>query len=258
VGIVRLCQRAAASCGACCGIYNRTELDREAVRAELQRHTRALARAARTPEGFREAARRLEADAPQALFPSIRVCQLVGYLDARETRIGCLAHPKATGGVDLRGCGVYDVETCESFLCPSHALLSERDAAVVEAVTDPHLFGLVATDGPFVRAVLEALARELGAPVEPALLVGAAAIALGRLFALKEELEAGSDGLFGPFRHVGADRSHAGASDAAEAIVAALGADERSGNDQELLESEARQRFAACVATLRPPRPRRK
>ena len=255
MGTVRLCQRPATSCAACCGIYNRADFDRAAVLAELRRHTRALARAERTPEGFRDAARRLEEDAPPGLFPSIRVCQLVGFLDDGETRIGCLAHPKATGGVDLRACGVYDVETCESFLCPSHASLSERDAAIVEAVTDPHLFGLVATDGHFVRAVLDRLAELAGGPVELELVRSEAVGGrLRRLLALKEELEPGSDGLFGAFRHPSADRPPA---TAVEEILAALGADERSGNDPERLEVEVRRRLDACVAAVRAARARK-
>jgi len=249
---LKLCQRARASCGACCGLYNRRDLGRAAVRAELTRHTRALARAERTPEGFRAAARRLEDDAPPALFPSIRVCQLVGFLDERETRVGCLAHPKATGGIDLRACGVYDVDTCESFLCPSHATLTEAEAAIVEAATDFHLYGLLVTDAGFVRAVLDGLARSAGRAVEPALVrEGTLTAALRRLFAVKEELEPGSDGLFGAFRHGAGAAGAPEPQPGPEAILAALGADERSGNDLELLEDEVRARFATCVAALR-------
>jgi hypothetical protein len=247
---VKLCQRASASCGACCGIYNRADPDREAVHAELARHTRALARAPRTPEGFRAAARALAADAPDPTFPSIRSCMLVGFLDAQEARIGCLGHPKATGGVDLRACGVYDVETCESFLCPSHAGLDERHAAIVEAATDAHLYGLAVTDAPFVRAVLDALAAAAGGEVALAEVGDAnVARALRELLALKEELEAGSDGLFGAFRH---GRPAEGAPLAShEAILEALGADERSGNDPERLEPEVARRFAAASEALR-------
>ncbi|MGB8932631.1 MAG: hypothetical protein WCC48_15410 [Anaeromyxobacteraceae bacterium] len=255
---VRLCQRPRASCGACCGIYNRRDFGRAAVRAELTRHTRVLARAERTPEGFREAARRLEADAPPAVFPSIRVCQLVGFLDAAETRVGCLAHPKVTGGIDLRACGVYDVETCESFLCPSHAAFSEREASLVEAVTDFHLYGLIATDAPFVRAALEALAREAGRELELRDLEDAPLrAALRRLFALKEELAPGSDGLFGAFRHdthrAMAQREDGlpGEADAIATVARALGADDRSGNDADLLDQEVARRFEACAAAMR-------
>jgi hypothetical protein len=247
---MKLCQRTRASCGACCGLYNRKDPGRAAVRAELSRHTRVVARAERTVEGFRDAVRRLEPDAPPPLFPSIRVCQLVGFLDGSETRVGCLAHPKATGGIDLRSCGVYDVETCESFLCPSHAGITEREAAIVEAVADFHLYGLVVTDGPFVRAVLDGLAQAAGGAIEPARArAPTVAASLRRLFAIKETLEPGSDGLFGAFRHGGA-----GAHDrrtGPEAILAALGADDRSGNDADMLEVELCARFASCEAALR-------
>jgi hypothetical protein len=254
--VVKLCQRAKASCGACCGLYNRREVGRAALRDELERRTRILARAERTADGFREAVRLLEAGAAASIFPSIRVCLLLGYLDAARARIGCLAHPKVNGGQDLRACGVYDVETCESFLCASHAVLAEREAQLVEAVADPLLYGLVATDGPFVRAVLDGVAAPLGRPVEHAWLSERTfATALRRLFELKEELEPGSDGLFGAFRRGaaavgGPDATHA-TDDAAEAILAALGGDDRSGNDGERLEAEVRARLRAAVAAAR-------
>jgi hypothetical protein len=250
---VRLCQRAKGSCGACCGLYNRRETGRAAVRAELARHTRVLARTERTPAAFRAAARRLAEDAPAAVFPSIRVCQLVGFLDEQETRVGCLAHPKATAGIDLRACGVYDVDTCESFLCPSHAGITEREAAIVEAVADFHLYGLAVTDAPFVRAALQALAAAAGRPVELAQLRHAPlAAALRRLLALKEELAPGSDGLFGAFdRATATVDERIGEAAGAEAILAALGADARSGNDADLLEAELEARLRSCVAALR-------
>jgi hypothetical protein len=222
------------------------------MRAELARHTRALARVERTPAAFNEAVARLEVDAPEPLFPSIRVCQLLGFLDDAETRVGCLAHPKATGGVDLRACGVYDVETCEAFLCPSHAVITERMAAIVEGSTDAYLYGLVATDGPFVRAVLEGLAEATGRTVEPADLRDRAfAAALRRLFAVKEALAPGSDGLFGAFRRGGAPGPDAPAASAFETIARTLGGDDRSGNDGDRLEEELRLRFDACAASLR-------
>src|SRR5512139_3480102 len=118
---MELCQRATASCGACCGLYNRRDHGRAAIRAELARRTRALRDLPRTPEAFRAAETALAAGAPAPLFPSVRVCTFLGFLDDAGARVGCLAHPKATGGPDLRDCGVYDARICETFFCPSFA-----------------------------------------------------------------------------------------------------------------------------------------
>lgn len=255
-----LCQRAGASCGACCGLYNRRDLSRPAVGALLARRTEALAGVPRTADAFREAARRLRAEDEEPLFPSVRVCPLLGYLDAARTRVGCLAHPLATGGVDLRDCGAYDVRTCESFFCPSHSWLSEEEAALAAAACerDAYLYGLVVTDVPFLRAALAGVAALTGAKVEVRHL-GRAEFreALTRLLALKEELAPGSDGLFGAFRagpggedapraiaYEGLGRDGASPYDT---ILTCAGADPRSGNDLEALEAEVRTRLEACA-----------
>jgi hypothetical protein len=256
---MRLCQRATASCGACCGLYNRADPSRPAVRAELRRRTRALAGLPPTPAAFRAAAAALEAAAPAPLFPSVRVCPLLGFLDAGETRVGCLAHPAVTGGPDLRDCGVYDATICESFLCPSFSWLSEEEAAIAEAATaaDPWLYGLVVTDVPFLQAVLAAVADGAGGRVEERhLRDGGFRAALRRLLSLKEELAPGSEGLFGAFAAgpggedrprridyaaIGRDRSRY------DAILLCAGADPRSGNDLDALEAEVRRRLDAVV-----------
>jgi hypothetical protein len=259
---MQLCQRATASCGACCGLYNRTDVSRAAIAAELRRRTRALAGAPRTPEAFRAAARALGAGAPPPLFPSVRVCALLGFLDEGERRIGCLAHPAATGGPDLRDCGAYDASICESFLCPSFSWISEEEAAIAEGATqgDFHLYGLVVTDVPFLRAALAGVAARTGARVLLRHLDDARfRAALRRLLALKEELAPGSDGLFGAFRAgeggedvprridyeaIGARRSPY------DELLTCVGADPRSGNDLERLECEVARRLDACVAAF--------
>ncbi|BDG03523.1 hypothetical protein [Anaeromyxobacter oryzae] len=255
---INLCQRRTTSCGACCGLYNREDLSRTAIRAELSRRTRALAGVPRTPEAFGAAARALAASGPAPLFPSVRICPLLGFLDAAETRIGCLAHPKATGGPDLRDCGVYDVLTCDAFLCPSHAWLTEEEAEIASAATgDFHLYGLVVTDVPFLRAALEGVAARTGATVLLRHLDHAPfKAALRRLLALKEELAPGSDGLFGAFRP-GTDGGEVPrridyealgrASSPYDTILTCVGADPRSGNDLDALEDEVRARLDACA-----------
>ncbi len=253
-----LCQRGAASCGACCGIYNRRDHSRSAVAALLARRTVAFAGLVRTPQAFRAAAERLAADEEEPLFPLVRVCRLLGWLDAAETRLGCLGHPEVTGGIDLRSCGPYGVETCLYFLCPSHAWLTEGEADLVASTcADAYLYGLVVTDVPFVRAALEAVAALTGARVEarhaerPAFLR-----ALRALFALKEQLEPGSDGLYGAFRPGAGGEPSPRAIDYGalgrerspyDQILLCVGADPRSGNDLDALEAEVRRRLDACA-----------
>jgi hypothetical protein len=262
--MVSLCQGAEVSCGACCGLYNLRELSRDGIRAELRRRTRALGRVPRTRQAFRAAAAALAEGGPAPLFPSVRVCPLLGFLDPAESRVGCLAHPKATGGEDLRDCGVYDVVTCDAFLCPSHAWLSEEEAALAALATgDFHLYGLVVTDVPFLRAALCGVAARTGAKVGLADLAHPPfKAALRRLLALKEELAPGSEGLFGAFRP-GADGEPVprqidyGALERERSpydeLLTCVGADPRSGNDLDLLEAEVRTRLDACAAARRVP-----
>jgi hypothetical protein len=258
---MELCQRSGASCGACCGLYNRRDPGRAAVRAELARRTEALGRVPRTPEAFRAAAAALAADGPAPLFPSVRVCPLLGFLDGPGTRVGCLAHPAATGGPDLRDCGAYDVKICDGFFCPSFAWLSEEEAALAEAATgDFHLYGLVVTDVPFLRAALAAVAALTGARVEGRHLASPPfRSALRRLLALKEELAPGSEGLFGAFapgpdgepvpRRI--DYEALGREGSPfDALLTCVGADPRSGNDLDRLEGEVRRRLAACLRSF--------
>jgi hypothetical protein len=259
---MQLCQRPGASCGACCGLYNRADFSRPTVMAELRRRTRALAGLPRTAEAFRAAATRLEEEASPPLFPSVRVCPLLGFLDPAETRVGCLAHPAQTGGPDLRDCGVYGVGICESFLCPSFGWLSEAEASLAELATggDPWLYGLVVTDVPFLRAVLGAVADGAGARVEVRHLADLRfRAALRRVLELKGQLAPGSDGLFGAFaagpggedipRRIDYPAIGRGVS-RYDAILTCAGADPRSGNDLDRLEAEVVRRLDAAVAAF--------
>ncbi len=258
-----LCQREGASCGACCGLYNRKDHSRAAVEALLDRRTAELARAQPTAAGFAAAAAGLRARGrEEPLFPSVRVCPLLGWLDGGRTRIGCLAHPLATGGPDLRDAGDYDAATCQGFFCPSHAWLSEEEAELVSALcgADGWLYGLVVTDVPFVRAVLGAVARLCGARVEARHLAGPAfRAALRRLLELKEELRPGSEGLYGAFRPaedgepVTRDIDYAAPGrprSPYDAILSCVGADPRSGNDLDAFEEEVRARLDSCAAAF--------
>jgi hypothetical protein len=261
---MNLCQRGAASCGACCGLYNRRDPGRPAVVVELARRARGLRGIPRTPGAFRAAAAALAAAAPPPLFPSVRVCPLLGFLDEAGTRVGCLAHPAATGGPDLRDCGVYDARICETFFCPSFAWLTEEESALAaDVLADFHLYGLVVTDVPFLRASLAAVAGRVGARVERRHLGHAPfRAALRRLLGLKEELAPGSEGLFGAFapgpdgepvpRRLDYPALGRGISPH-DTILVCVGADPRSGNDLDALEDEVSRRLDSCASSFLDP-----
>lgn len=185
-----LCQPGrGASCGACCGLYNFRDHSRATLTERLAAQTDTVRPLPKEPEAYQAAARALLEARPAPLFPAVRVCPLLGFLDAERTQVGCLGHPKVTGGVDLRDCGVYRADICETFTCPSFTWLTDAQARLVQAAcADWYLYGLVITDVEFVRGCLRLLEWELAGPVDPqALLARPEALeAVRQLFALKE------------------------------------------------------------------------
>lgn len=186
-----LCQPGGgASCGACCGLYNFQNHSRAALTERLAAQTEHLRPLPKTAEAWGTAARdMLAARRTQPLFPAVRVCPLLGFLDEGRTRVGCLGHPLVTGGADLRDCGVYKAETCETFTCPSFGWLTDAQARLVQAAcADWYLYGLVITDVELVRGCVKLLEWELAGPVDlDALRARPEALqAVRRLFALKE------------------------------------------------------------------------
>jgi len=187
-----LCQPGrGASCGACCGLYNFRDHSRASLTARLTEQTEAFGALPPKHGAWRTQALALlesRRDSPP-LFPAVRVCPLLGFVDGERTRVGCLGHPKVTGGVDLRDCGVYHAELCETFTCPSFTWLTDAQARLVQAAcADWYLYGLVLTDVEFVRGCLRLLEWELAGPVDPERLAAhpEALDAVRRLFALKE------------------------------------------------------------------------
>ncbi|HYI01251.1 hypothetical protein, partial [Hyalangium sp.] len=174
-----LCQPGqGASCGACCGLYNFRDHSRAALTERLAEQTSQLQDIPKEREAWLDAARNLvesRRDAP--LFPAVRVCPLLGFLDDAQRTVGCLGHPKVTGGVDLRDCGVYRASICETFTCPSFGWLEDAQARLVHAAcADWYLYGLVITDVEFVRGCLRLVERELGGPARPDVMMARPAV----------------------------------------------------------------------------------
>lgn len=185
-----LCQPGGgASCGACCGLYNFRDHSREALTRALRRRTETVRPLPKEPESYAAAARSLRRWDKNPLFPPVRLCPLLGFLDEEEKRVGCMAHPLVTGGVDLRDCGAYNSKTCASFECPSFLWLNAPQARLVRAAcADWYLYGLVITDVEFVRGTVKLLELQLGGPADlDAIVANPVALdATRRHFRLKE------------------------------------------------------------------------
>lgn len=158
--------------------------------------------AERTPDAFSAAARKLKTQLPAPAFEDVRVCPLLGFVDDAGRTVGCLGHPKVTGGADLRDCGVYDARTCESFECPSFIWLTPSQAQLIRAACpDWYVYGLVVTDVDFVRGCLRLLADAAGRAIDAAVILRSphALEAAAALFALKAASTGGEGGIFGRF-----------------------------------------------------------
>ena len=180
-----------ASCAACCGLYTAQPATRADLAALLKRRTQTFRGLTPTREAFAQSARALLADERSAtsgrMVDAVGLCPLAGFLDRDGTLVGCLGHPRSTGGPDLRDCGSFGALTCEAFGCDTarDALSREERELVRDACGDWFLYGLVITDREFVRACLSA--ARAAAARELRLSSAAARRCLRPLFLLKEE-----------------------------------------------------------------------
>jgi hypothetical protein len=167
------------SCAACCGLYNVADATKPSLLNKLRRRTAlfgATQRSARAIIEYEDRVRSLEGEA--RLDPGIHVCEFIGFLDEESRTVGCLLHPLARGnkGVDFRGLCHYGSVACKSFFCPAWEELDAHHRAVLVATIDDwHIYGLIATDLNFIRAVFSLLEERLMRPLDATVLSSARA-----------------------------------------------------------------------------------
>lgn len=167
------------SCAACCGLYNVADATKPSLLNKLRRRTAlfgATERSAGALIEYEDRVRSLEGEDP--LDPGIHVCEFIGFLDEESRTVGCLLHPLARGnkGVDFRGLCHYGSVACKLFFCPAWEELDARHRAVLVATIDDwHIYGLIATDLNFVRAVFSLLEKRLMRPLDESVLSSARA-----------------------------------------------------------------------------------
>jgi hypothetical protein len=84
-------------------------------------------------------------------------CPYIGLIGTDHCRPGCLLHPMGNSGVDFRGISDYGGFACRSYFCPTHESLSaDMKILIRKAARDWYEYGLMITEWPLVRAVLDA------------------------------------------------------------------------------------------------------
>ena len=122
-GGVYLCQVGeTVSCGACCGLYNVSDITRHTLSGRLENRSALFRSVSRTVQDIDRFAREiafLESD--QRPFEKFHHCPFIGLIGDRLSRVGCLLHPMADGnhGVDFRGLSYYGGMACRTYFCPA-------------------------------------------------------------------------------------------------------------------------------------------
>jgi hypothetical protein len=161
---IHLCQPdERKSCGACCGLYNWLDHSRVALTLLLESNTSLFFSLGENPDLDEYRELRGMFSPQHKLCETIYNCEFIGFLDSERRKIGCLLHPALHRGADLRACSFYGVEMCDGHFCPSYTYLTaEEQAAVIAALDDWYLYGLVITDIDFIREFFIEVQNQLG------------------------------------------------------------------------------------------------
>jgi len=160
------------SCGACCGLYNYENFDRQTVSAALAFRTDLFA-AMKPREGELEYFRSIVAklDLRPRLLEEIYCCEFIGFVDDARRKVGCLIHPALGEGADMRDHAYYGAETCTAHKCPTYNYFSAADVRpVIAALDDWYLYGMCVTDIDLLKEFYRAVSDLRGEAIRPELI----------------------------------------------------------------------------------------
>jgi len=138
------------SCGACCGLYNRTGVSRAGLEELLGRRTARFRGVPRTAEAIDAYAREEERREPgRPRFAEVYRCPFLGFTGKGGDIPGCLLHPQSegNGGVDYRGLSFYGGLACRDYFCPAHRTLKAPWKRILRAAAaDWYAYGVLVTE----------------------------------------------------------------------------------------------------------------
>jgi len=151
---IHLCQPdPGKSCGACCGIYNYADSTKESLVKRLRKRREYYCKIVNKPEDTKLYSELIRQSEDQSkIYEVIYCCEYVGFLDAAETKVGCLLHPLQCHGADLRDVSFYGRDLCHGHFCPSYDYISrEEKQSLINIIDDWYLYGLCVTDIDLVK-----------------------------------------------------------------------------------------------------------
>ncbi|HVN71386.1 MAG TPA: hypothetical protein VMU10_05155 [Desulfomonilia bacterium] len=162
---IHLCQPdVSKSCAACCGIYNYADNTRDSLLKRFTNRTKLFARVRENLlalEDYQDIIRHRENN--KRIYATIYTCEFVGFLDEDSRRVGCMLHPLANCGKDLRVISFYGRDICKGHFCPSYQKLDRNEAGVLMAALDDwYLYGSAVTDIDFVKTFFAQVQNRLG------------------------------------------------------------------------------------------------
>lgn len=162
-----LCQvNETLSCGACCGLYNLSDLSRENLEFLLSKRTEDFAAVPRTEDDiFNFQRRNRGGHRLRRPFPQFHHCSFLGFIDEQKRRVGCLLHPAVPGnnGVDYRSLSWYGELACRTYFCPSTNKLTGLCKSILTGIIDNwYDFGLIVTEHALLSAYFQEMEARLG------------------------------------------------------------------------------------------------
>jgi len=166
-GGVYLCQiNETVSCGACCGLYNVSDLSYEKLSDMLKYRTELFKKTPRdydSLEAFQDIVREKEANSFP--FHEFHHCHYIGLIGENEDRPGCLLHPygKRNNNVDHRGLSHWGGFACSSYFCPTCSKLPSRYKEILRISVDNwYIYGLIVTETEMLDNLFSHLEKVVG------------------------------------------------------------------------------------------------
>jgi hypothetical protein len=167
---IHLCQPdSCKSCGACCGLYNYAESERESLARRLRWRTALFQEIVKRHDDLEHFSNLVRGSEDQARrYEVIYCCEYLGFLDADERRVGCLLHPLQNNGADLRDVSFYGQELCDGHFCPSYTYLTtEEKKTLISVIDDWYLYGLCLTDIDLVKTYFRLISERIHETPKP-------------------------------------------------------------------------------------------